>query len=435
MKARRSRSADASGANRFLAFAGPDLLFGAAGLWRLDPGGPARLTGPVNPAQPTVDNGRLFFAADGLAGGIEPWVYAQGGAQRLGDLSTSSSNPMAFTRAGAQVYFHATNTFGRELWATEGTPETTRRISDLFPGSGSGVWSGATASPLGAGMGALGDRILFPGATSGQNYELWSSRGAAPSLLAELTPGTNGSFPTAFTAVGEWLYFTANGRLFRVRDGGPPELVFQPPGTTAIRAITATGGTLFILNGPRQGSSEAPAPCTLLAILDPAFPPQPVAVVSPSGSSERPSTLLAALGDTGWVALTADTPATGQEIMLSRGVPADLGGTRIVELAPGPWSSNPTQLIATADSLYAVGTDGPHGVELYRASLADLGIAPPCPTDFNRDGFTDFFDYDDFVRCFEGGGCPPARTADFNRDGFADFFDYGDFVLAFEAGC
>jgi glucose/arabinose dehydrogenase/PKD repeat protein len=64
-----------------------------------------------------------------------------------------------------------------------------------------------------------------------------------------------------------------------------------------------------------------------------------------------------------------------------------------------------------------------------------LGGAECCPADFNGDGFLDFFDYNDFVACFETGSCPPGRTADFNADGFADFFDYGDFVAAFEAGC
>ncbi len=56
----------------------------------------------------------------------------------------------------------------------------------------------------------------------------------------------------------------------------------------------------------------------------------------------------------------------------------------------------------------------------------------PCPPDFNRDEFLDFFDYDDFVLAFETGG---GLEADFNRDGFVDFFDYDDFVLAFETGC
>ena len=60
---------------------------------------------------------------------------------------------------------------------------------------------------------------------------------------------------------------------------------------------------------------------------------------------------------------------------------------------------------------------------------------PGCPADFNTDGFVDFFDYADFVECFEGGRCPDGRSGDFNHDDFADFFDYLDFVDAFEAGC
>ena len=58
-----------------------------------------------------------------------------------------------------------------------------------------------------------------------------------------------------------------------------------------------------------------------------------------------------------------------------------------------------------------------------------------CPADFNGDGFLDFFDYSDYVGCFETGTCPDGTSADFNGDGFADFFDYADFVAAFEAGC
>jgi hypothetical protein len=60
---------------------------------------------------------------------------------------------------------------------------------------------------------------------------------------------------------------------------------------------------------------------------------------------------------------------------------------------------------------------------------------PPCPADFNSDGFLDFFDYDAFVSCFETGVCPPGKNADANGDGFIDFFDYDDFVGVFEAGC
>ena len=58
-----------------------------------------------------------------------------------------------------------------------------------------------------------------------------------------------------------------------------------------------------------------------------------------------------------------------------------------------------------------------------------------CGADFNGDGFLDFFDYDDYVNCFETGTCPPGKTADFNGDDFVDFFDYDDYVAAFESGC
>ena len=67
--------------------------------------------------------------------------------------------------------------------------------------------------------------------------------------------------------------------------------------------------------------------------------------------------------------------------------------------------------------------------------LGNPGVTPICPADFNGDGFADFFDFSDFVTCFEGGACPPGTSADFNGDGFPDFFDFSDFVTAFEAGC
>jgi len=70
------------------------------------------------------------------------------------------------------------------------------------------------------------------------------------------------------------------------------------------------------------------------------------------------------------------------------------------------------------------------------AFLDDVYLEPivSCPSaDFNGDGFVDFFDYSDYVACFEGA-CGPGLNADFNQDGFIDFFDYSDFVFSFE-GC
>ena len=92
-------------------------------------------------------------------------------------------------------------------------------------------------------------------------------------------------------------------------------------------------------------------------------------------------------------------------------------GTPVFNLPPG-FTCNSAQL-GIVNNLW-VGPAGPGSC---------------CPADFNGDGFLDFFDYDDYVNCFETGVCPAGRTADFNGDNFADFFDYDAFVTAFELGC
>jgi hypothetical protein len=85
-----------------------------------------------------------------------------------------------------------------------------------------------------------------------------------------------------------------------------------------------------------------------------------------------------------------------------------------------------------------VSTDNPTGVDIFARGISDITVLDvealatiPCPADFNGDGFTDFFDFDDFVIAFENG----LPTADVNGDGFIDFFDFDDFVTAFELGC
>ncbi len=65
------------------------------------------------------------------------------------------------------------------------------------------------------------------------------------------------------------------------------------------------------------------------------------------------------------------------------------------------------------------------------SSISAAAVTPGGLSDFNGDGFADFFDYDGFVDAFENG----LSTADFNGDGFLDFFDYDEFVTAFEQGC
>jgi hypothetical protein len=71
------------------------------------------------------------------------------------------------------------------------------------------------------------------------------------------------------------------------------------------------------------------------------------------------------------------------------------------------------------------------GTNSEQAFVIDLGA---CTADFNQDGFVDFFDYTEFVECFEDSVCPPWRTADFNGDNFVDFADFDEYVNMYEAG-
>jgi len=114
---------------------------------------------------------------------------------------------------------------------------------------------------------------------------------------------------------------------------------------------------------------------------------------------------------------------TIREVLTEAGVTSHLGWS--LSVANGV---NSTGLIICGSGINPNGQN-----EGWVATLPEL--APACPADFNGDGFLDFFDYDDYVTCFETGTCPGERTADFNGDNFVDFFDYDDFVTAFEQGC
>jgi hypothetical protein len=98
-------------------------------------------------------------------------------------------------------------------------------------------------------------------------------------------------------------------------------------------------------------------------------------------------------------------------------------------------SLNLNMLISSTDGHPAGWNPATRGGLLMANALTYVATERPCLIDFNSDGFVDFFDYDDYVACFESGICPPGRDADINGDGFVDFFDYDAFVAGFENGC
>ena len=124
-----------------------------------------------------------------------------------------------------------------------------------------------------------------------------------------------------------------------------------------------------------------------------------------------------------WIDFTAEFDLDNDDLDIY------IDGVMLVDSAL--WTSNASaggSLNLAACDLFSNGIAGAFIDDVYLEEIVT------CPSaDFNGDGFTDFFDYGDYVECFEGT-CQPGADADFNGDGFVDFFDYSDFVFAFE-GC
>jgi hypothetical protein len=114
----------------------------------------------------------------------------------------------------------------------------------------------------------------------------------------------------------------------------------------------------------------------------------------------------------------------------------DGGATWPVMLAgaiadPGQFAWNVPDIASDHCRLRVTARDA-QGRTDWDASDADFAIAgTPCPADFNRDGFLNGTDFDDFVAEFENG----RQAADFDGDGFITGMDFDQFVVSFEAGC
>jgi ELWxxDGT repeat protein len=119
-----------------------------------------------NPRAQLVSLGdRVIFSVDDGVHGVEPWVADSSGARLLRDISSGSSDADGFFVADGIAYFAATDErHGRELWQTDGTPEGTKLVADIFAGTSSSSPEELTR---------VGDTLYFS-ARSSTGRELWA---------------------------------------------------------------------------------------------------------------------------------------------------------------------------------------------------------------------------------------------------------------------
>jgi ELWxxDGT repeat protein len=361
--------------NGLLYFCGRDATGSA--LWRSD--GTAAGTTPVKrfPEQGAMAmslalvGNRLFLAAQTAAVGSELWTSdgTEAGTVLVRDVNPGPDASLVddLTAFGSVALFTAYDGLEFELWRSDGTTAGTVRVA---PDSAASSVRGIVVA---------GDRAFFTAADA-HGRELWVTDGTAAgtTMLGDLLPGADGSFPGQMTALGSSLVFNARdlsaGRELWRSDGtvgGTVRLADVRPGEGSSNPsdLTASGGFVFFsaddgAAGREPWTTDGTAAGTVR--LADAWPG--------AGSSMTAENAAGAWG--GWAFFAAAAPGTGAELWRTDGTPA---GTRLVqEIGPaessaGIWRDGTGAFTAAAGRLFFRAVDGA-GRELW-ALVPELAVS------------------------------------------------------------
>ncbi len=123
-------------------------------------------------------------------------------------VAGSGEEPTQFIAFNNKLYFNFSKTHGRELWVSDGTALGTKEVINLDPGTlGSFQLGGLENKP----MKVYNGKLYFSGATSNDNFELFSTDGTelGTQLVKELVIGSKKSSPGNWTVYKNELYFAA----------------------------------------------------------------------------------------------------------------------------------------------------------------------------------------------------------------------------------
>ena len=350
---------------------------------------------------------------------------------------------------GLMFFYQNDGSNGRELWRSDGTALGTYMVRDLCPGScGSRSWF---RGPLAA----VGDRIYFAANDGVHGLELWVTDGTAlgTTLVVDIQPGWESSFPALLTAASGQLFFTArsaDGVVAFWRSDGTAKGTYRlsPAGVpfNDLSAIYPGPGFLYLCDagsGAQGGlwrSDGTPGGTFFLASLDclePWSQRDAAGAVLPGGDL-----LVSAAGTVG-----------GEELWRSDGTA--LGTTLVADLWPGETGSQPRNFARLGADVVFTANTGSGDETLFRsdgttpgtiAVPLPPGASPfPLPGEWAGDGTRYFFGGEDAVHGLEPwvyDGLTAALLADvvpgptssldeeiFNRS----FFAVLDGVLVFAA--
>ena len=374
------------------------------------PGTANNIPASSSPAYLTVSNGTLYFTATDGVNGRELWKSdgTPEGTVMVKDIwpGSGGSEPYSLTNVNGTLYFQASDGFhGIELWRTDGTEAGTQivRNINLSLGGGSVPFQYKTN---------IGQTLYFAPYDSTTGYELWKSDGteAGTVLVKDIVAGSGSSTPQFLTNVNDTLYFVStnsNGQELWKSDGTDDgtslvKLIGSTgKGSVSAHSLTGVGDTLYFVatnptNGQELWKSDGTDTGTLL-VED---------IVSGSGSSNPQS--LTGVGDSLYFVATNST--NGQELWKSD----DTGTSLVNDILAGSDSSNPQSLTNVNGTLYFTADDGENGRELWKsdgtgtAMVTDIypeGSAQPYALT-NVNGILYFVaeDYDNGVELWKSDG-------------------------------
>ncbi|NUN12268.1 MAG: hypothetical protein HUU55_01385 [Myxococcales bacterium] len=150
-------------------------------------------------------HGKVFVSIYTLSAGYEPWVTdgTPEGTVMLKDIypGYSDSLPQLFTAYLDRVYFIAGNATGYQLYETDGTSEGTVPVVALPTPPANPPWC----------MVSTGSNLFFDADSSVFGRELWVSDGTwtGTHLVEDIVPGVADSNPCDFAGINNTLYFSA----------------------------------------------------------------------------------------------------------------------------------------------------------------------------------------------------------------------------------
>lgn len=342
---------------------------------------------------PLVSAGRsAFFEYAQFTGQSEVWATdgTAASTRKVWDNSADGSFVRDMAAFGADLVFWTSRVGDQQttsLWRSDGTAAGTTKSFDLPPGVGPGT--GSTA---------LGEELYFRAPSP--NLQVWRTDGSAGGTR-RLTDAPSGEFvqDPEFTRAGSFVYFTGDHGIWRTNGAVADTLLAipgpqddDPYGDDRLSWLHEQGGALLFMRTENGVSTlwrtqGTPASTQQIAVLR--------AITGPRSA--------ASLG--GYLYFAADDGAHGVELWRTDGTAT--GTVLFRDIGLGPTSGNPRELVVARGKLYFTADDAFTGSELWVSDGSTGGtrmvqdIAPHAasssPADLTVVGDLLYFSADDGV--------------------------------------